>query len=56
MTPRNGPSTQLSYLRAADFTPAEIIWLGKFGAFYDAKPDTGVPAEQHAPSAVLAGS
>jgi tRNA (cmo5U34)-methyltransferase len=50
-------STQLSYLRAAGFTPAEIIWCWeKFAVFYGAKPIPGVPAEQHATSGVLAGN
>lgn len=32
-------STQLSYLRAAGFTPAEIVWCWeKFAVFYGAKP------------------
>ena len=35
-------STQLSYLRAAGFTPAEIIWCSeKFALFYGAKPVLG---------------
>jgi tRNA (cmo5U34)-methyltransferase len=35
-------STQLSYLRAAGFTPAEIIWCSeKFVLFYGAKPIPG---------------
>ena len=35
-------STQLSYLRAAGFTPAEMIWSWeKFAVFYGAKPIVG---------------
>jgi tRNA (cmo5U34)-methyltransferase len=35
-------STQLSYLRAAGFAPAEIIWCWeKFAVFYGVKPITG---------------
>jgi ubiquinone/menaquinone biosynthesis C-methylase UbiE len=44
-------STQLSYLRSAGFTPAEIIWCWeKFAVFYGAKPIPGVPSEHRAPS------
>jgi tRNA (cmo5U34)-methyltransferase len=39
-------STQLSYLQAAGFTPAEIIWCWeKFAVFYGAKPIAGTPPE-----------
>jgi len=42
-------STQLSYLRAAGFTPAEIIWCWeKFAVFCGVKTDTGGPPEQRA--------
>jgi tRNA (cmo5U34)-methyltransferase len=38
-------STQLSYLRAAGFAPAEIIWRDeKFAVFYAARPDAETPA------------
>jgi hypothetical protein len=49
-------STQLSYLRAAGFTPAEIIWCWeKFAVFYGAKPIPGVPPDQRATNGVLTG-
>ena len=50
-------STQLAYLQAAGFTPAEIIWCWeKFAVFYGAKPIPGMPPEQRATSGVRAGN
>jgi hypothetical protein len=49
-------STQLSYLRAAGFTPAEIIWRReKFAVFYGAKPIAGMPPALRSTSDGLAG-
>lgn len=50
-------STQLSYLQAAGFAPAEIIWCWeKFAVFYGAKPIARVPPELRSTSGGLAGN
>jgi hypothetical protein len=50
-------SAQLSYLRAAGFSPAEIIWCWeKFAVFFAAKPIAGMPPELRSMSGRLAGN